>query len=176
VPATLNDTWGFNRDDHNWKNPDDIIRLLLKINSRGGNYLLNIGPDGLGQVPAESIQILDRVGAYVRENKEAIFGTRTLPSYPYDLDWAVFTGKPHRLYVHVVKGQRRELYFLNIGNRVKQATLVKNGESLPFECTRTCEGDSAVIVSLPPSLREKHGYCIALHTEEDEPVFEPIRI
>jgi alpha-L-fucosidase len=176
VPATLNDTWGFNKDDHNWKDPDDIIRLLLKINSRGGNYLLNIGPDSLGRVPAESIRILDKVGVYVRENKEAIFGTRMLPPYPYDLDWAVFTGKSRRLYVHVVKGQRRELYLLNIGNRIERATLVKTGETLPLECTKTCEGDSAVIVSLPPSIREKHGYCIALHTVEDEPVFEPIRI
>lgn len=51
--------------------------------------------------------------------------------------------------MHIVKGQRRELYFLNIGNRIKRATPVKNGESLPIECTKTCEGDSAVIVVLP---------------------------
>lgn len=54
VPATLNDTWGFNKDDHNWKDPDELLRLLLKIVSRGGNYLLNIGPDKDGNVPKES--------------------------------------------------------------------------------------------------------------------------
>ena len=47
VPATLNDSWGYKRD-HNWKKPEDVIRKLVKIVSRGGNYLLNIGPDALG--------------------------------------------------------------------------------------------------------------------------------
>ena len=69
LPATLNDTWGFNKDDHNWKNPDDIIRLLLKVTSRGGNYLLNIGPDATGRIPNESIAILDEVGKYVLNAK-----------------------------------------------------------------------------------------------------------
>ena len=62
VPATLNDTWGYNKYDHNWKDPEEIIRLLVKINSCGGNYLLNVGPDPLGNVPEESLRILDRVG------------------------------------------------------------------------------------------------------------------
>lgn len=51
VPATVVDNAIFNKFDNNWKNPDDIIRMLLKISSCGGNYLLNIGPDALGNVP-----------------------------------------------------------------------------------------------------------------------------
>lgn len=51
VPATVNDTWGYNKYDTNWKNPDDILNLLLKIVGRGGNYLLNVGPMADGTVP-----------------------------------------------------------------------------------------------------------------------------
>lgn len=82
VPATLNDTWGYNKDDHNWKSAEEIIELLVKINSRGGNYLLNIGPDGTGKVPEESIEILSKVGAYVSANKEAIFATKRMRFTP----------------------------------------------------------------------------------------------
>lgn len=60
VPATLNDTWGFKADDQNWKTPGQLIRLLVKINSRGGNYLLNVGPDARGVIPEASVQILNK--------------------------------------------------------------------------------------------------------------------
>ena len=53
----------------NWKNHDKVIRLLIKIASRGGNYLLIIGPDALGRVPKDSPDILDRVGNYVNYGK-----------------------------------------------------------------------------------------------------------
>jgi alpha-L-fucosidase len=175
VPATLNDTWGFNKDDHNWKNPDEVIKLLLKINSRGGNYLLNIGPDSLGQVPAESISILDHLGAYVNKNHEAIFGTSVLAPYAYDLDWTIFTAKPHRFFIHVVKPQQRELYLLNIANTVKRAFLLETGEDMRFNTTTTCEGDSVITIELPPSLRRKINYCVALDIEEESPIFEALK-
>lgn len=64
VPATLNDTWGYKKDDHNWKSAGRVVELLTRVNSRGGNYLLNIGPDGNGVVPEESVRIL-RPGRWV---------------------------------------------------------------------------------------------------------------
>ena len=80
VPATLNDTWGYSKFDHAWKNAEKLIRILLKINARGGNYLLNVGPKPDGSIPEESVEILDRVGKYVRENADSIFDTFRLPS------------------------------------------------------------------------------------------------
>ena len=175
VPATLNDTWGYNKDDNNWKNPDDVIKLLIKITSRGGNYLLNIGPDSLGQVPQGSLDILDRVGNYVNENAEAVFGTKPLAvPYPYDIDWAGFTHKPHSLFLHMLKGQKRTIYLVRIDNKVEKVTLLKDGESLPFELSVNCEGESIIEIELPPSLQERAGFCIAMHTAEEEPLFESI--
>jgi alpha-L-fucosidase len=173
IPATLNDTWGFDKDDNNWKNPDEVIKLLVKINSRGGNYLLNIGPDYSGIVPPESIQILDQVGVYVRENNEAIFGTRVLTQYAYETDGVLFTGKPYHLYAHVVKPQK-EFYLPNIGNKIKKVSLLKTGAALEFESFESCEGNSFIEIILPSSLRQSINYCIDINTEEDEPVFEPL--
>lgn len=58
TPATINDTWGFMYYDDNWKSIDEIKRLKEHLNSRGVNYLLNVGPDHLGRIPVPSIEIL----------------------------------------------------------------------------------------------------------------------
>lgn len=65
--------------------------------------MLNIGPDGTGAVPKGSLDVLNEVGKYVKENGEGIFGTKAMPYYPYELDWAELTRKEHKLYVHVLK-------------------------------------------------------------------------
>ncbi|MDO5134477.1 MAG: alpha-L-fucosidase [Eubacteriales bacterium] len=174
VPATLNDTWGFNKDDHNWKDAHEIIRLLVKINSRGGNYLLNIGPDGTGAVPKESIDILSSVGAYVKTNEEAIFGTKRMPVNPYELTWGELTCKEHHLYAHVFcKVPRVEI--LNIENRVKRAYLLETGQELEVISGRTCEGDGFIDIELPKEYKDKTYYCIGMELEEEMPVFHSIQ-
>ena len=174
LPATLNDTWGFNKYDNNWKNPDDIIRLLLKINSRGGNYLLNVGPDSLGNIPDESIQVLDQVGNFVQKNADAIFNTKRVDIYAYELEWAQFTRKDNKLFVHMLQPKIR-IELLNVGNCVKRAYLLENKVELSFEVMITCEGDSIIEVNLPEYLHNQKNYCVCLETEEKEPVFEQIK-
>lgn len=60
--ATINDTWGYKSFDQNWKNADEIIRIKKHLNERGINYLLNVGPDYLGRIPAPSVDVLKKVG------------------------------------------------------------------------------------------------------------------
>jgi len=61
--ATLNDTWGYKSFDQNWKPAEEVLRLKNHLNERGVNYLLNVGPDYLGRIPAPSMDILRQVGA-----------------------------------------------------------------------------------------------------------------
>lgn len=174
VPATLNDNWGYNRYDGNWKKAEDILRLLLKIVGRGGNYLLNIGPDERGRIPEESIRILDEVGRYVKENGEAIYGTKKMAPYPYDLNWALLTAKDYKLYVHVLKPRMR-IELLNMANQVKRAYLVRDKRELPCGSRNICEGDPIVEVELSEELRRETGYVVCIELVEKEPIFNPIR-
>ncbi|MBR0152484.1 MAG: alpha-L-fucosidase [Lachnospiraceae bacterium] len=173
APATLNDTWGYSKHDHNWKSPEDVLRLLLRITARGGNYLLNIGPRGDGSVPEESVAVLDAVGRYVTANREAIFGTQPVdPIYPYELDWALLTRRPHKIYIHVLR-PRKHATLLGVANRVTRATLVEDGRELEVSCTMTTEGDSRVRVFFPEDLTGRADFAVCLETEEADPVFEP---
>ena len=158
------------KNDHNWKDPDELLRLLLKIVSRGGNYLLNIGPDKDGNVPKESIRILSEVGKYVRENEEAIFGTKCVGVYPYELQWAELTGKDHKLYVHML-APRMRIELLGIANSVKGAYLVKDHTPLEVCARKVCEGDSIIEVELTEELRKSRYYAVCIELGEAEPVF-----
>jgi alpha-L-fucosidase len=76
---TLNGTWGFKKDDHNWKSLEAIIHNLCDIASKGGNYLLNVGPDSHGEIPPESVKRLAEVGEWMKVNSESIYGTTATP-------------------------------------------------------------------------------------------------
>lgn len=99
TPATINDTWGFMHDDHNWKSSADLIRTLADIASKGGNYLLNVGPTAEGVIPEPSVERLEDIGRWLATNGEAIYGTR--PGPLQGLGWARSTAKPGRVYLHV---------------------------------------------------------------------------
>lgn len=173
VPATLNDTWGFKKSDHNWKSPETIINLLLKINGRGGNYLLNIGPDGDGNIPQPSILILDKVGKYIQENADSIYGTKCLGVYQYDVDWALFTAKDHKLFIHVVKPEPRPLIY-NVANTIEKASILETGEDILYSQMLTCEDHHAWEFFLPEKYVGKAGFTIAVDIKERDVSFEPL--
>ncbi len=100
---TLNKNWGFNKYDDNWKSTSDLIRKLADIASKGGNFLLNVGPRADGTFPEESIIRLREIGEWMDKNSEAIYGTSASPFQK--LDWGRCTkkqvGSDTRLYLHV---------------------------------------------------------------------------
>lgn len=76
---TMNSSWGYKSYDDKWKTPETLIRNLCDIASKGGNYLLNIGPDALGQIPQQSIDALNTIGSWMKTNSEAIYATKASP-------------------------------------------------------------------------------------------------
>ncbi len=79
TPATTNDTWGFRKDDTNWKSPGQVAFKLVDIVSKGGNYLLNVGPTAEGVIPQASADLLRTVGRWLKVNGEAIYGAGHSP-------------------------------------------------------------------------------------------------
>ena len=67
-PATLNDTWGYKTFDNNWKDAETVLALKKHLNDRGLNYLLNVGPDYLGRIPAPAVEILRRAGREMQQS------------------------------------------------------------------------------------------------------------
>ena len=102
TPATLNDTWGFKSTDHNWKSTETLILLLIDLASKGVNYLLNVGPTAEGVIPEPSAERLRAIGAWMRTNGEAIYGTAGSP-FPYEHDGLRMTVKPGRLFLHLLQ-------------------------------------------------------------------------
>jgi len=79
VPATINHTWGFRNDDTDWKSPGQIAFKLVDIVSKGGNYLLNVGPTAEGVIPQASQDVLRTVGRWLQANGDAVYGAGPTP-------------------------------------------------------------------------------------------------
>jgi len=101
VPMTLNDTWGYKSYDHNWKTPGRVVQMLTDIVSKGGNLLLNVGPTADGEIPKASVDVLLKVGEWLKNNGESIYGAGAAPfDTPADAPYRC-TYKPGRVYVHI---------------------------------------------------------------------------
>lgn len=100
---TLNGTWGYSKLNQKWKTSETLIHELVDAVSRGGNYLLNIGPEPDGSIPEESIRLFKEIGAWMKVNGEAIYGTRANP-FNEEFQWGRVTRKDNdKFYLIVYK-------------------------------------------------------------------------
>lgn len=169
VPATINHTWGFRQDDTDWKSPGDILFKLVDITSKGGNYLLNVGPTSQGIVPQESADNLRSVGRWLKVNGDAVYGAGRSPfgaefgdyaasqkgrdGKPLFLprtDWRCTT-KPGKLYLTIFHVERNgEAGFVTIPafkNAIKAAYMLDDPKHTPIEVTTSENGEHVVHVS-----------------------------
>ncbi len=124
---TMNGTWGYSSHDHKWKSSKTLIRNLVDIASKGGNYLLNVGPTAEGEIPAPSVERLEAIGEWMRTNAESIHGTQANP-FP-KTPWGRCTMKAidggARLYLHVFDWpEDGKLELAGLNNRILKASLL----------------------------------------------------
>jgi alpha-L-fucosidase len=96
---TMNDSWGYKRAAQNWKSAETLVRMLVDTTSKNGNFLLNVGPDGEGSIPAPSVERLQAVGQWLRVNGESIYGCAAAP-VPAP-SWGKVTAREGRLFFHI---------------------------------------------------------------------------
>ncbi len=152
---TMNDHWGYNKYDDNWKSSEELIRKLVDIASKGGNFLLNVGPKADGTFPAESIERLKAIGDWMEKYSESIYGTGASPFS--NLDWGRCTikqvGKNTRLYLHVFDWpEDNKLVVPAVQNKVKGAFIMEDMQKTAFEVQ-----DDNIIIDLPGEAPDK--YC-----------------
>ncbi len=125
TPMTICNDWGYNcLPGNKYRSPEEVIRQLVNIVSLGGNYLLNVGPDGDGVIPEEARACLDEVGRWMEVNGEAVYGTKGSPFADAPLQGRI-TAKGNRLFFHVFDWKETASLF-GLKNRVKSCSLLSD--------------------------------------------------
>ncbi|HEX4749590.1 MAG TPA: alpha-L-fucosidase [Bryobacteraceae bacterium] len=128
---TMNDSWGYQRADDNWKTPKTVVRNLLTCARDQGNYLLNIGPKGDGSIPEPSINILSAVGRWMDKNADLIHHADRCQVKRSE--FAAFTRKGNTLYIHVYFWPGDSVAVGGLQQKVLSAKLYPNGQPVRFE-------------------------------------------
>jgi alpha-L-fucosidase len=161
---TMNRTWGFKSYDHNFKSTKTLLRNLIDIASKGGNYLLNIGPDSKGNVPPEEVQRLNQIGNWLAVNGEAIYGTRATlfgpeagsfsanekdktvkPKFVPKWNWRSTTAI-HRIYIELFTWPGGYFHLDRVPRNVTGAFLLADPSKKPLRVTKNASG---VDIELP---------------------------
>jgi alpha-L-fucosidase len=156
---TLNTTWGYSAHDHAWKSDETLIRNLIDIASKGGNYLLNIGPKGDGSVPEESVRSMRAIGAWMKVNGASIYGTSA--SVFSRLPWGRSTTKERTIYVHVFDWPVDGVLTLpGLATRARSARLLAGDAAVPAATT-----DAGLVLKLPANAPDPIASVVAVELE-----------
>src|SRR2546425_9461935 len=161
---TMNTTWGFKFYDDKWKSSETIIRNLIDIASKGGNYLLNVGPTAEGLIPPPSVERLADVGRWMRANGEAIYGTTASP-FAKQLAFGRATSKPGRIYLHVFDWPADGvLQVPSTGKLVTKAYLLTAAKS----ALKFAEDNTGLTIQLPGKSLDPIATVIVLEIKQEQ--------
>ena len=154
---TINDTWAYNKHDLNYKSADFLVRSLVEVASRGGNFLLNVGPQPDGIIQPEFQQRLRAIGDWLAINGDSIYGTTYGPVQ--GVKGLRTTAKGETIFVHIFDWPTSSLELRGIDPKVLSAHLLANGQPLKFRQT-----ESGLHVDLPAHATDANVSVIALRT------------
>jgi alpha-L-fucosidase len=157
--ATMNDTWGYKKTDHNWKGVREMLRNLVDITSKGGTYLLNVGPTGAGKIPQPSVSRLRTIGRWLKVNGEAIYGTRPSP-FPYAFRWGRTTMGNNTLYLHFFDWPQQPFRLRGLRSRVRRVRLLGKSE----KTLRFAAAGGELQIALPRRAPERDVSVVAIDT------------
>jgi len=128
---TMNNHWGYAATDKDFKSPKQLIRALVECVSKGGNLLLNVGPNAKGEFPEESVEILTEIGKWMSKNGESIYGCGNagLPKP----EWGRYTRKGNKLYAHIFERGIGPIAVQGIKGKIKRARLLADGSEVDIQ-------------------------------------------
>ncbi|MGB0372777.1 MAG: alpha-L-fucosidase [Opitutales bacterium] len=168
--ATMNESWGYTKHEKKAKSSDEIVMVLLKTVSSGGNLLLNIGPKPDGTLPADQVKILEDIAVWMKDNKEAIHGTQANPFNEF-FGWGYCTVKGSDIYLHVSEWEDGKVITVpRLNNKVsKLSVLGDKKRKLSYKHT-----DGGVEITLKGAPVHNSATVIKLSCEGDSLDISPV--
>jgi alpha-L-fucosidase len=142
---TMNNAWGFNLQDKQYKSTKTLIQYLVKAAGYNSNFLLNVGPMPDGRIQSEFVITLKEMGRWMEKYGETIYGTQGGPVSPKS--WGVTTYKDNKVYVHVLNAEDNNLLIPDFGKKIKGITLYSTAAKLKYK-----QDAFGIVISLPKEI------------------------
>jgi alpha-L-fucosidase len=130
---TINDSWGYQQNDREFKTPGQIIRIFSECLSKGGNLLLDIGPKADGTIPSEEVDVLKALGAWTAKHAEAVYGTKAGLPAGYFYGPSTLRSDSTVLYLFVGGDPRGQVMLEGVRNKINRIYVVGNGTKLTWK-------------------------------------------
>lgn len=128
---TLNNNWGYNSSDKDYKSPEQVVRALVECVSKNGNLLLNVGPDAKGEIPEESLNILAEVGIWMSRNSGSIYNCgKSALEKP---EWGRYTQNGNKLFAHIYDRGIGPICFKGMNDKIKKARFLADGSEIKLD-------------------------------------------
>ena len=142
---TLNGSWGYDRDNHDYKSVDTLVKMLVDTVAKGGNLLLNVGPTARGEFDGRALASLDGIGRWLRPHGRSIYGAGP-GEWPAPADCR-YTQRGDRLYLHIFSWPYRHVHLRGLSGRVRHAQLLHDASEIRFVEHTGRRADSPVDVA-----------------------------
>ena len=162
---TINDSWGYQQNDKEFKSPRQIIKIFSECLSKGGNMLLDIGPKADGSIPPEEVYVLQELGKWVKKHAEAIYGTEAGLPPGYFFGPSTLSKDSTMLYLFVQGNPKGQVMLEGIKNKINRIYVVGNGTKLNWkEYLKPYWSNNAglIFIDVPETVLDEHTTVIAV--------------